>query len=177
VLTNEKQLELLLTRQSDIELFDNAALDFLVFGEAHTYSGSTGAETAVPIRRLRSFCGRSPERTVCVGTSATLADRERQETGCEFASRFLGVNADGVEMATEQSEPDLWARTGIVGRRKHGTRTGAPAPECDTPLRTMAPPPGSPARTALTSTRVRPSVNLTSQSQAQRQLARRVRLL
>lgn len=112
LLTNVKQLELLLTRQSDIEQFDHATLDFLVFDEAHTYSGSTGAETAVLIRRLRSFCGRSPEQTVCVGTSATLADRERQEAGREFASRFFGVNAASVEMVTEQYEPDLWARPG-----------------------------------------------------------------
>ncbi len=28
-------LELLLTRQKDVELFDNARLDFLVFDEAH----------------------------------------------------------------------------------------------------------------------------------------------
>src|SRR5262245_39784611 len=38
LLTNVKQLELLLTRQHDVELFNNARLDFLVFDEAHTFT-------------------------------------------------------------------------------------------------------------------------------------------
>lgn len=112
LLTNVKQLELLLTRQTDIELFSGARLEFLVFDEAHTYSGTAGAETACLVRRLRSFCGRSPAETVSVATSATLADAARQEAGREFASRFFGVDAGAVEIVTEQYEPDLWARPG-----------------------------------------------------------------
>jgi ATP-dependent helicase YprA (DUF1998 family) len=46
LLTNVKQLELLLTRQRDVSLFGNARLDFLVFDEAHTFTGAQGAETA-----------------------------------------------------------------------------------------------------------------------------------
>ena len=102
LLTNVKQLELLLTRQADIELFDAAQLEYLVFDEAHTYSGSEGAEAACLVRRLRSFCGRTPEETVCVATSATLADREKADAGREFASRFFGVRTDDVEVVTEQ---------------------------------------------------------------------------
>ena len=56
LLTNVKQLELLLTRQQDVELFADARLDFLVFDEAHTFTGALGAETACLIRRLRAFC-------------------------------------------------------------------------------------------------------------------------
>ncbi len=52
LLTNVKQLELLLTRQADVELFDKAQLRFIVFDEAHTFSGAVGAETACLIRRL-----------------------------------------------------------------------------------------------------------------------------
>src|SRR3990172_1331235 len=52
LLTNVKQLELLLTRQQDVSLFTDARLDFLVFDEAHTFSGAQGAETACLIRRL-----------------------------------------------------------------------------------------------------------------------------
>ena len=51
LLTNVKQLELLLTRQQDVELFADARLDFLVFDEAHTFTGALGAETACLIRR------------------------------------------------------------------------------------------------------------------------------
>lgn len=50
LLTNVKQLDLLLTRQKDVELFDGAALDYLVFDEAHTFSGANGAETDCLIR-------------------------------------------------------------------------------------------------------------------------------
>ena len=48
LLTNVKQLELLLTRQRDVDLFDGSRLDFLVFDEAHTFRGALGAESACP---------------------------------------------------------------------------------------------------------------------------------
>jgi ATP-dependent helicase YprA (DUF1998 family) len=80
LLTNVKQLELLLTRQEDVELFDGARLDYLVFDEAHTFTGALGAESACLIRRLRDFCGRTPRETVCVATSATIADPVRAPT-------------------------------------------------------------------------------------------------
>jgi ATP-dependent helicase YprA (DUF1998 family) len=60
LLTNVKQLELLLTRQADIELFNAARLEYLVFDEAHTYSGSAGAETACLVRRINRFAWRRP---------------------------------------------------------------------------------------------------------------------
>ena len=58
LLTNVKQLELLLTRQRDVDLFADARLDFLVFDEAHTFAGAQGAETACLIRRLRALLRR-----------------------------------------------------------------------------------------------------------------------
>jgi SOS-response transcriptional repressor LexA len=110
LLTNVKQLELLLTRQSDEHLFDSARLDFLVFDEAHTFGGAVGAETACLIRRLRAFCGRDASETTCVATSATIADPERgSEAGREFAARFFGVLPEGVELVGEEYEADVWA--------------------------------------------------------------------
>ncbi|MBI5445718.1 MAG: DEAD/DEAH box helicase, partial [Deltaproteobacteria bacterium] len=110
LLTNVKQLELLLTRQKDVELFDGSQLDFLVFDEAHTFSGANGAETACLIRRLRAFCARGPEDTVCVATSATIADPDRgPEAGRDFAARFFGVDGEAVELVSEEYAPDLWA--------------------------------------------------------------------
>lgn len=109
LLTNVKQLELLLTRQKDAELFDGARLDFIVFDEAHTFSGTAGAETATLIRRLRAYCGRAPEQTVCVATSATIADPERgPDAAREFASRFFGVDGGSVTLVGEEYEPDAW---------------------------------------------------------------------
>lgn len=108
LLTNVKQLELLLTRQKDVELFTNARLDFLVFDEAHTFTGAQGAETACLIRRLRSFCGRAAQDTVCVATSATIVDREKPEAARDFASRFFGVKKDDVATVGEAYEAEVW---------------------------------------------------------------------
>lgn len=110
LLTNVKQLELLLTRQADIELFDGAQLEFLVFDEAHTYGGAQGAETACLIRRLRRFCGRGPSETVCVGTSATLASPgSGDEAAKAFAARFFGVAPDSVALVREEYREEEWA--------------------------------------------------------------------
>ncbi len=124
LLTNVKQLESLLTRQQDIELFDGATLDYLVFDEAHTFRGALGAETACLIRRLRAFCGRTPEQTVCIGTSATLVDSGNAASsvaGREFAARFFGV---------DRQRCSWWASA--TNRRK----SGAPAARCPLPWRT-----------------------------------------
>jgi hypothetical protein len=110
LLTNVKQLELLLTRHQDVELFDGARLEFFVFDEAHTLSGAAGAEAACLVRRLRAYCGPGPTQTACVATSATIADPERgPEAGCEFAARFFGVPAASVTLVGEEYEPDVWA--------------------------------------------------------------------
>jgi len=122
LLTNVKQLELLLTRQADIELFDGARLDLLVFDEAHTFSGAAGAETACLVRRLRTFCGRDPGETVCIATSATLVDPERgPEAAQEFAVRFFGVPAGDVELVGEEYEPDVWGTPRTVSPPLHGS--------------------------------------------------------
>src|SRR5262245_11792196 len=110
LLTNVKQLELLLTRQADIQMFENARLDYLVFDEAHTYGGAIGGETACLIRRLRAFCGRTARETVCMATSATLADPNGgDEATRAFASRFFGVDPADVEVVGEEYARDEWA--------------------------------------------------------------------
>ncbi len=108
LLTNVKQLELLLTRQQDVELFAGARLDHLVFDEAHTFTGALGAETACLVRRLRAFCGADAERTVCVATSATIADRQNPQAARHFAARFFGVAAADVATIEEDYEAEVW---------------------------------------------------------------------
>lgn len=112
LLTNVKQMELLLTRHKDVELFDHARLEYLVFDEAHTFKGAMGAETACLIRRLRAFCGRDVNDTVCIATSATIADPDLgPDAGKDFASRFFGVERDQVRLVQEayESEIELWS--------------------------------------------------------------------
>ncbi|WP_210437038.1 DEAD/DEAH box helicase [Oxynema aestuarii] len=109
LLTNVNQLELLLTRGRDVELFDRARLDYLVFDEAHTFSGAAGAETACLIRRLRSFCGKSAGETTCIATSATIADPEQGlNAGKDFAVRFFGIDADRAILVREEYQQDDW---------------------------------------------------------------------
>jgi ATP-dependent helicase YprA (DUF1998 family) len=112
LLTNVKQLEILLTRGKDTSMFAGARLEYLVFDEAHTFTGALGAETAALIRRLRTFCGKEPEDTVCIATSATIADPERGvEAGRDFAARFFGVRRERVELVGEEyeSEHAIWS--------------------------------------------------------------------
>lgn len=109
LLTNAKQLELLLTRWRDVELFTDARLDFLVFDEAHTFTGAQGAETACLIRRLRAFCGRSARDTVCIATSATIVDRNNPEVARAFASRFFGVPEAETVAIGEAYERETWS--------------------------------------------------------------------
>lgn len=114
LLTNVKQLELLLTRQRDVELFAGARLDFLVFDEAHTFTGAHGAETACLIRRLRAYCGREAQDSVCVATSATIVDREDPDAARDFASRFFGVAKASVATVGEAYEPEVWTEKRTV---------------------------------------------------------------
>ena len=108
LLTNVKQLELLLTRQKDVELFSGARLDFLVFDEAHTFTGAHGAETACLIRRLRAFCGVGHD-PACVATSATIADPNNPDASRDFAARFFGVERDQVVTVGESYEQTVWS--------------------------------------------------------------------
>ncbi len=117
LLTNVKQLELLLTRQRDVELFAGARLDFLVFDEAHTFTGAQGAESACLIRRLRAFCGRKAHDTVCIATSATVLDKENPVAARDFAARFFGVPVDTVETVAEAYEPEVWTEARTVPPR------------------------------------------------------------
>ena len=116
LLTNVKQLELLLTRQQDVELFAGARLDFLVFDEAHTFTGALGAETACLVRRLRAFCQADPARTTCIATSATIVDHGDPEAGRTFAARFFGVASDAVTTVGEDYETEVWAEPRFVPR-------------------------------------------------------------
>lgn len=103
LLTNVKQLELLMTREKDIKIFLDAPLKYLVFDEAHTYSGIAGAEVSCLIRRLRTLTGKTADDVICIGTSATIVDPELgQEGGKYFANRFFGIEKEKIELIEEE---------------------------------------------------------------------------
>lgn len=104
LLTNFMMLELLMTRQNELDravIANAAGLDFLVLDELHTYRGRQGADVAMLVRRVRDrLC---PERApVCIGTSATMATDEdearRAADVAAVASRLFGtpIAADAV---------------------------------------------------------------------------------
>lgn len=113
LLTNVNQLELLLTRGKDLGMFIDAPLKYLVFDEAHTYTGAVGAEVSCLIRRLRAFCGKSADDVVCIGTSATVTDlnnAEGEEAAYQFAHRFFGVDQRRVALVREVYETTTFPR-------------------------------------------------------------------
>ncbi|HXM69782.1 MAG TPA: DEAD/DEAH box helicase, partial [Thermoanaerobaculia bacterium] len=79
LLTNFMMLELLMTRQDEVDrrvIGNCAGLRFLVLDELHTYRGRQGADVALLVRRVRERL--SPEHMQCIGTSATMASEGSQ---------------------------------------------------------------------------------------------------
>lgn len=92
LITNYVELEYLLLRREDAKLFQSPCMKFLVFDEVHWYSGATGAEVALLIRRLKTRIKKySQEKLICIGTSATIssAPKAREEIA-RFVSQLFG---------------------------------------------------------------------------------------
>lgn len=97
LLTNFMMLELLMTRQNQLDraVIANAhGLNFIVLDELHTYRGRQGADVAMLVRRVRDrLC--PDEAPICIGTSATMAtegdDAERAKVVANVASRLFGT--------------------------------------------------------------------------------------
>ncbi|MBT8507421.1 hypothetical protein AZH53_03125 [Methanomicrobiaceae archaeon CYW5] len=103
LLTNINQLEYLLTRPSDLKMIENSLLKFLVLDEAHTYTGSRGAEVALLIRRLRAFADTTADEVLCIGTSATIVDTKKKTTApAKFFHRLFGVDPKLVTFVEEK---------------------------------------------------------------------------
>lgn len=88
LLTNFVMLELLLTRQEEVDrqVIDNCVgLRFLVLDELHTYRGRQGADVALLVRRVRERL--RPEQLQCIGTSATMASEGSLEDKAKVVAR------------------------------------------------------------------------------------------
>jgi hypothetical protein len=110
LLTNYAQLEYLLLRDRDLELFRGAPLRFMVFDEVHTYTGALGSEVACLIRRLRDVTRKSAADVLMIGTSATVSDRpddavsealDPEAATRRFAHRLFGVPAEQITVIRE----------------------------------------------------------------------------
>lgn len=89
--TNYAMLEHLLFRPNDDVLFTNSDFRFVVLDEAHVYSGATGIETAILLRRLKARIT-SRQETQFILTSATLgAEKDSDGDIIKFANNLCGV--------------------------------------------------------------------------------------
>ena len=97
ILTNFMMLELLMTRQDELDrtVIGNAeGLEFLVLDELHTYRGRQGADVAMLVRRVKQRL--NPRgKILCIGTSATMSSAEneieRNTAVAEVGSKLFGV--------------------------------------------------------------------------------------
>lgn len=110
ILTNFMMLELLMTRQDEIDqaMMTNAnGLKFLALDELHTYRGRQGADVAMLVRRVRQRLAGS-SKLICIGTSATMSsaddDSERNRAVAEVGSRLFGVPVSEHDIINEDFE-------------------------------------------------------------------------
>ena len=109
LLTNFMMLELLMTRQEEIDrhvIGNCAGLSFLVLDELHTYRGRQGADVALLVRRVRERL--QPEKLLCIGTSATMASEgsveDKNRIVSEVASKLFGTSIAESNVITETLE-------------------------------------------------------------------------
>ncbi|NLH11073.1 MAG: DEAD/DEAH box helicase [Holophagae bacterium] len=113
LLTNYKQLEFLLVRHDDREMF-TPALRYLVLDELHSYRGALATEIACLIRRLKAHARLQPGQLIAIGTSATVASRpNQQEALADFAGTLFGEELDatcilGEEYLPRREAPRTW---------------------------------------------------------------------
>ena len=97
LITNYAMLEYLLLRPADNVVFHGDYSNewkFIVLDEAHTYTGATGIEVSMLLRRLKNTLA-TRENIRFVLTSATLGDEKDNKEICDFASRLCtGVTFD-----------------------------------------------------------------------------------
>jgi Lhr-like helicase len=126
LLTNFMMLELLMTRQSDLDrqVIENCqGLQFIVLDELHTYRGRQGADVAMLMRRLRSRVADPQQLPICIGTSATMATEEqgvdREQIVAEVASKLFGTKITRDCVVTETlrraTDPQRSADGGLAG--------------------------------------------------------------
>tara|TARA_R110002167_G_scaffold51814_6_gene149943 strand:- start:791 stop:6001 length:5211 start_codon:yes stop_codon:yes gene_type:complete len=105
ILTNYMMLELLMTRQDELDrkvMQSALGLKFLVLDELHTYRGRQGADVAMLVRRVREAL--NPD-VLCIGTSATMASdgnlAARNDAVSAVASKLFGAEVKSENVITE----------------------------------------------------------------------------
>ena len=108
--TNYAMLEHLLFRPNDDVLFSKSNFKFVVLDEAHIYSGSTGIETSILLRRLKARIA-TPNETQFILTSATLGSEQNDTIDndiVKFAENLCGVNFKKENIIRAQRKPYIF---------------------------------------------------------------------
>ena len=99
LITNYAMLEYLMVRPRDSIFFDGEFAThwkFIVFDEAHVYSGSTGIEVSMLFRRLKAKLGN--QKITYILTSATLGGKEDNKQVAEFAEKLCSAPFDSSDI-------------------------------------------------------------------------------
>jgi Lhr-like helicase len=109
LLTNFMMLELLMTRQEQVDrrvIQNCVGLRFLVLDELHTYRGRQGADVALLVRRVHERL--RPDKLLCIGTSATMASegsiQEKSQVVARVASKLFAVPISESNVVVETLE-------------------------------------------------------------------------
>lgn len=140
ILTNFMMLEMLMTRQDELDrqvIANMEGLEFLVLDELHTYRGRQGADVAMLVRRVRERMGST--KMMCIGTSATMASGD--EDAGRKAVAAVGTTLFGSPVAPEDIITEsLQRRTqGIPSDAALKTAVLAPAPSASIDAFTIDP--------------------------------------
>ncbi len=142
LLTNFMMLELLMTRQDELDrqvIGNCAGLRFLVLDELHTYRGRQGADVALLVRRVRERL--SPDRLQCIGTSATMASEgtleDKSRVVAQVASKLFSIDIPESNVVVETLErvTDPLEDRNLPGSLGPAIDAGVPATASDAALR------------------------------------------
>lgn len=119
LITNYAMLEYLLLRPKDSPFFDGEFAKFwkfLVLDEAHVYSGATGIEIAMLIRRLKDrVCNNIAGDLSCIATSATLVKRTKEFNKiADFANKLFGEKFEWDDNDGKKQDVVISSRMNLV---------------------------------------------------------------
>jgi len=104
LMTNYKMLDYLLVRPKDANLWkDNNqdTLKYIAVDELHTFDGAQGTDLACLLRRLKSRLYIQSGYLCCVGTSATMGDKESSDSILSYAKEIFGESFETDAVITE----------------------------------------------------------------------------
>ena len=107
LLTNYRMLDSLLVRPERKGLWEHnrpGTLRFLVVDELHTFDGAQGTDLACLVRRLKDRLAVPKGALCCIGTSATLGDRNDTKPVIAYARELFDEEFDPDAVVTEDRQ-------------------------------------------------------------------------